>query len=59
MWHVSNLLGEGAGCILIMHALVSALQVQQYLDQFISTMKSMFEKHKKTAGYPDCQLVVL
>lgn len=37
----------------------TVLQVQQYLDQFISDMKNLFEKHKKAAGYPDCKLVVL
>jgi hypothetical protein len=38
---------------------VHALQVQKYLDQFITDMQDLFEKHKKTAGYPDCKLVVL
>lgn len=35
-------------------------QVQKYLDQFISEMRAIFDKHKAAAGYsPDCKLVVL
>jgi hypothetical protein len=39
--------------------MLTVLQVQQYLDQFISDMKALFEKHKEAAGYPDCKLVVM
>ncbi len=38
---------------------VCRLQVQKYLERFISDLQDLFEKYKKTAGYAECELVIL
>ena len=37
----------------------SRQEVQQHLDRFIEAMRSLFERHKAAAGYPDLQLRIL